>query len=123
MKKTLGIVLMVFLLLFGTAVQAEETAPIITEAHFYTGTLYYCDAEAGVVVLKNVNVMGEVTQTNTKTAVEAEYTELPVVGSASMMDQTEVSLSECNFYPDSEVRVLITRNAQGALRVVQLKFL
>ena len=109
-------------ILWGTAF-ATEPQPMIIDAQFYTGTLYYCDPEGGQLVLKNVNAMGNTNQENTKTALEAEYTELPVAGPITMKDGTAISLGECNYYPDSEVRVLITRSSDGVLRVMQMRFL
>ncbi len=122
LKKGLGIFLVVICLLSGTVVSAMEPQPIITEAYFYTGTLYYCDAECGVVVLRDVSVMGNANEKNTKTAADAEYTEIPVVGPVIFKDKSEISLSDCNYYPDNKVRALITRDSAGALRVLRLSF-
>lgn len=122
LKKFLGIFLMAVCLLLGTPVFAEELPPLITEAYFYTGTLYYCDAEYGVVVLRDVSVMGNANEKNTKTALEAEYNEIPIVGPVIFKDKSEISLADCNYYPDNKVRALITRDASGALRVLQLRF-
>ncbi len=122
MKKVTVLLVAISCLLLGTWNVAAAPA-LITEAHYYTGLLYYCDGVDGVVVLKDVDAMGMVNQTNTKTAMEAEYTEIPIVGPAIFKDGTAIPLEDCNFYPDSKVRVLITRNTQGELRVMQLKFL
>lgn len=122
-KRVAVILTAIFCLFLGTVVSAEEAPSPIVEAHYYSGLLYYCDAEDGVVVLKNVDVVGTVNQTNTKTAVESEYVEIPIVGPAIFKDGSTISLADCNVFADSNVHVLITRNAQGALRVMQLRFL
>lgn len=121
LKRFFGIFVAAVCLLAGNSVFATELPPMITEAYFYTGTLYYCDAEYGVVVLKDVSVMGAENERNTKTATDAEYTEIPVVGPVIFKDKSEISLSDCNYYPDNKVRALITRNSAGELRVLQLR--
>ncbi len=121
-KKGIAALLLCCCLCAGT-VFAQEPRPLMTEAGFYTGTLYYCDAERGQVVLKGVNALGTINQANTRTAVEAEYTEIPIMGLVTLKDGTVLSLADCNYYPDSQVRVLITRNSDGLLQVIQMKFL
>lgn len=122
LKKGLGIFLVAVCLLAGIPVFATEPQPIITEAYFYTGKMYYCDAESGVVVLRDVSVVGNANERNSKTAADAEYNEIPVVGPVIFKDKSEISLSDCNYYPDNKVRALIVRDSAGALRVLQLKF-
>ncbi len=121
-KKGIAAALLACSILWCTAF-AASAQPMICEANFYQGTLYYCDAERGQLVLKGVNAIGTVNQENTRTAVEAEYTELPIGGPVTLKDGTAISLADCNYYPDSEVRVLITRSNDGSLRVVQMRFL
>lgn len=122
MKRKLGIFLAVLCLLSSTMVSAAELQPLITEAGFYTGSLYYCDAETGVVVLREIAVVGIANEKNAKTASDAEYVEIPVVGPVLFTDKSEISLSDCNYYPDNKVRALITRDSTGALRILQLRF-
>ncbi len=121
-KKGMAVLLAICFLMSGIAVFAQEPQPIITEAYFYTGTLYYCDPVESKVVLKNVNAMGNINEKNTRTAAEAEYAELPISGTVTLKDGRVISYEECNYYPDSEVRVLITRSDDDTLRVIQMRF-
>ena len=123
MKKLIAILcISVILLNFGSAF-AVEPEQLISEACFYSGTLYYCDAERNKIVLKDVEPIGKINEKNTRTANEADYSEIWVSGRAELMDGSEVPLGECNRYVDSRVRVLITRSAADDLWVINIKFL
>lgn len=102
---------------------AIEDDKLICQADFYTGTLYYCDAERGMVVLKNVRAVGEETESRKWVSVNASYTELPVYGNASLSNGSHVPFADCNLYADSEVRVLIIRDASDRLQIVNMRFL
>ncbi len=120
-RKIAGVFLLVCWLFAGTVLAEEK--PLMTEANFYTGNLYYCDAERNKLVLKNVNPMGEKNLKTTQTAHDVEYTEIPILGMVQMKDGAILPLADCNVYADSAVRVLITRDSEGVLRAVQMKFL
>ncbi len=122
MKKWIA-ALLVFCNLCSFLPAFAETSHLITEAGFYTGLLYYCDAENGTVVLKNIAPMGKWNLENTETADEAEYTEISIAGTAKLPDGNIVPLTDCNLYADSRVRVLMVRTKGNRLTVINLKFL
>lgn len=123
MRKFVAAVLMCCILLGSLTVWGLEPQQLVTEANFYTGTLYYCDAARNKIVLKNVKPMGEVNEANRRTAAEAEYTEVWISSSGTLGDGGIVPIEELNRYADSNVRVLMTRSAAEGVRVVALRFL
>ncbi len=123
MKKLMVIALIILSLLQFGSVFAQTSEELITNASFYTGTLYYCDAARNKIVLKNVKPMGKTNSQNRLTALEAEYNEIGVSGAAYLQDGSAIPLEECNRYADSYVRILITQSDADGLRVVNIKFL
>lgn len=123
MKKIIAAALMCCILLGSLTVFGLEPDQLVTEAYFYTGTLYYCDAARNKIVLKNVKPSGDVDEKNTRTAAEAEYTEVWISGHGTLGDGSTVPLEDMNRYADSNVRVIMIRSAAEGVRVVALKFL
>lgn len=122
MKKLIAILCIIACLLSVNAF-AIEADKLIRQADFYTGTLFYCDAERGMVVLKNVQPVGERTEARKWVCNNATYNEIPIYGSAVVSDGSNVPFEYCNLYADSQVRVLITRDSSDRLQVVSMKFL
>lgn len=122
MKKRIAAALTACLLL-GTGGYAIEPSEIVSEANFYTGTLYYCDATRNKVVLKNVKPMGTMNEKSRKTAAEAEFQELDLLGEVQVEDGSTVDAEICNRFADSNVRALIVRSEAKGLQVVTLKFM
>lgn len=122
MKKLIATLCIIACLLSVNAF-AIEADKLICQADFYTGTLFYCDAERGMAVLKNVQPLGEKTEARKWVCNSATYNEIPIYGSASLSNGSAVPLADCNLYADSQVRVLIIRDASDRLQVVSMKFL
>ena len=116
-KKLIAILCIVACLISISAF-AIETDKLICQADFYTGTLYYCDAERGMAVLRNVQPIGENTEARRWVSNEATYNELPVCGNVNLSNGDNVPLEDCNLYADSNVRVLIIRDAADRLQIV-----
>lgn len=123
MKKILSIMLICIVLTADISVFAIEPNKLMSEAYYYSATLYYCDAGRSTVVLKNVKPMGTANDINKAAAVSAEYTELPLSAAGRLQNGQPVPAEDLNLYADSDVSVIITRNASGEMRVVAVKFL
>ena len=122
MKKLIATLCIIACLLSVNAF-AIEADKLICQADFYTGKLFYCDAERGMVVLQNVLPVGERTEPRKWVCNNATYNEIPIYGSVIMSDGSDVPFEYCNLYADSQVRVLITRDSSDRLQIVSMKFL
>ena len=96
---------------------------LIEDAGYYTAKLYYCDAYRSKIVLKDIKPTGSNSEIKSKTAMDAEYTEIDISGNGKFSDGVEIEPVEFNRYADSNVGVIITRNASDGLRVVALRFI
>lgn len=122
LKKLVAGAVAAVLMSFSVSASAVSPELLITEAYAFTGVLYFCDSAAKTVVLKNVKPLtageGAVRMAN-----EAEYNELMTTESGySMRDGTKLNIEDLNVYADSNVRVVMVRNALG-IKVVSLRFL
>ncbi len=115
--------LLVFCSLCATLPVFAEDSCLIADAGFYMAKFYYCDAESGVVVLKNVTPIGERNNKNTEIAQKATYQEIPISGTVRLSNDNTVPLADCNLYADSQVRILLLRTKGDALRIIQMRFL
>lgn len=122
MKKWIAAFLVFCSLCTALPVFADDSY-LIADAGFYMAQLYYCDAEAGVVVLKNVTPVGERNNKNTEISQKGTYQELSIAGAISLPDGNSVPLSDCNLYADSQVRILLIRTKGETLHVINMKFL
>ena len=122
MKKILSAILIFVISAYSMGTFAIEPEKMITEAYYYSATLYYCDAESQRVVLKNVKPMGKLDELNKATAESAEYIEIPIYSNGRLQDGKAVPMEDLNIYADSEVMAAIIKNAAGEMRVVALKF-
>lgn len=123
MRKTAGLIAAALIVFSSICGFATEPELIIEEANYYTAELCYCDADRGKIVITNVKPTGEESMGKTKTATDAEYSEIDVYGNGRFPDGVEIEQEEFNRYADSKVKVLIIRNASGGLRVVALRFI
>lgn len=121
-KKIAAFVLSLCIFCTGVAYAAPPEL-MITDARVYTAKLYYCDAYRGKIVLTDITPSGEKTDGKTRTAFEAEYTEINICCDGVFSDGIKIPQSEFNKYADSTVRIIITRNASDEMRVVVLKFI
>lgn len=122
MKKILSAILVFVISAYNLGTFAIEPEKMITEAYYYSASLYYCDAESHTVVLKNVKPVGKLDEANKATAEAAEYVEIPIYSNGRLQDGKVVPMEDLNIYADSDVMVAIIRNAAGEMRVVALKF-
>ena len=122
MKKLFSAILVFVILAHSMMSFAIEPEKMITEVHYYSASLYYCDAENRTVVFKNVKPMGEINDINRATAAAAEYIEIPIYSDGRFLDGRVVPMEDLNIYADSMVMAAIVRNAAGGMRVIALKF-
>ena len=122
MKKWIAAFL-VFCSLFAALPVFAEDSYLIADAGFYMAQLYYCDAESGKVVLKNVTPVGTRNNKNTEISQKATYQELSIAGTVRLPDGNAVPLADCNLYADSQVRVLLIRTKGDSLHIINMKFL
>lgn len=101
---------------------ALEEERLITTVDYFTANLYYCDAESRTVVLKDVKAVGYANTERRRTMQQAEYTEIPISGTARLGDGSYIPLEEINAYADCSVGVILTRNRAEGIRVVALQF-
>lgn len=120
-QKLIALCLAVLMLCPVTGFAVEEDR-LFTEAYCYKAVLYYCDAPRNKIVLKNVIPIGTKNAENNRTALEATYNEIWISGSARLQNGGYVPQGELNFYADSNVEVVITRNQAEGLRVVAMRF-
>ena len=111
-------------IIFGsTSAFAVDPSLLIEDAGYYTAKLYYCDAYRSKIVLRDVKPTGNDSEIKSETAMDAEYTEIDISGNGKFSDGVEIEPVEFNRYADSNVGVIITRNASDGLRVVALRFI
>ena len=122
MKKLVSAILVLVILAHSIGAFAIEPEKLITEAYYYSASLYYCDAENHTVVFKNVKPMGKINDINRATALAAEYLEMPLYSDGRFQDGRVVPMEDLNIYADSDVMAAIIRNAAGEMRVIALKF-
>ncbi|MBR5152221.1 MAG: hypothetical protein IKW60_01640 [Clostridia bacterium] len=122
MKQKLIALCLLIGLITTSGVCAIEEDRLITAVDYFTADLYYCDAEAKMVVLKNVKSVGYADTERRRTMSQAEYTEIPISGSARLGSGEYIPLEELNAYADCGVGVIITRNKAEGIRVVALHF-
>ncbi len=122
MKKIFSAILVFVILAHSMACFAIEPEKLITEAYYYSASIYYCDAESRTVVFKNVKPMGKINDINRATAIAAEYVEIPIYSDGRFQDGRVVPMEDLNIYADSQVMAAIVRNAVGEMRVIALKF-
>lgn len=122
MKKLFSAILAFVILAYSMVGFAIEPEKLITEAYYYSASIYYCDAESRTVVFKNVKPMGKINDINRATATAAEYVEMPIYSDGRFQDGKVVPMEDLNIYADSEVMAAIVRNVAGEMRVIALKF-
>lgn len=122
MKKKLMALVLAVSLLGSVPVFGMEPERLMSEAYYYTASLYYCDSARNKIVLKYVKPTGMATTEKRRTVSEATYNEIPISCSGRLKTGEYVSLEELNNYVDSEVGVVITRNKAEGIRVVALHF-
>ena len=122
MKKIFSVLLAGIMLMGSMSVFAIDENKLITESHYYLAKLYYCDAEQGKIVLKDVKATGEKSDTKNATALAAEYAEIPLTGGGMLKTGQKLTQEELNIYVDSEVWVVLMRNKAGELNALGLKF-
>ncbi len=120
-QKWIALGLLLVMLTSSSAFALEEDR-LITAVDYFTASLYYCDAERGKVVLKDVKPVGYANTDRRRTMSQAEYTEIPISGTARLGDGSYIPLKELNAYADCSVGVIITRNKAEGIRVVALQF-
>lgn len=123
MKKKILAWLLVLSLSGICPVFATEPERLMTEAYYYTATMYYCDSARNKIVLKYVKPNGMATTEKRRTVTEATYNEIPISCSGRLPDGTYIGLEEFNAYADRAVGVVITRNKAEGIRVTALRFL
>lgn len=122
MKQRFMALVLAITLLSSVPVFAVEAERRMSEAYYYTATLYYCDSARNKIVLKYVKPTGMATTEKRRTVSDATYNEIPISCTARLKTGEYVSLEELNRYVDSEVGVVITRNKAEGIRVVALHF-
>ncbi len=120
MKQRLLAFVLAVTLLGSVPVFAVEPERRMSEAYYYTASLYYCDSARNKIVLKYVKPTGMATTEKRRTVSEATYNEIPISCTVRLKTGEYVPLEELNHYADSEVGVVITRNKAEGIRVVAL---
>ncbi len=122
MKKKIIALLLVSSLLGSVPVFGMEKERLMSEAYYYTASLYYCDSARNKIVLKYVKPTGMATTEKRRTVTDATYNEIPISCNGRLKTGEYIPLTELNNYVDCEVGVVITRNKAEGIRVVALHF-
>ena len=103
-------------------VSAENTSSRITDVCVLKGNLYYCDHNAGKIVMKNVSPIVD-SEVGREIAKAMEYAEVGASAEALYMkDGTKAEYDWLNNNVDDVAHVIVARQENGAIRVMYFQF-
>ena len=123
LKKIAAIVLCLCVLeVSNLYVWAENTVSKITDICVLKGNFYYCDHNAGKVVMKNVSPVAD-TEVGREIAEAMEYTEINTSRDALYMkDGTKAEYDWLNNNADDVAYVIAARLDDGSIRIMYFQF-
>lgn len=120
MKKRIFALLICVIMLMGSMSSAFAETSRIKNVYVMTGSIYYCDYNNSMLVLKNV--LGTSDDESVKSVTKKiEYTEVRVNGNSLFMkDGTKIELADLNVNADRRVRVIVSEQEDGTLSFLHL---